>query len=466
MEFFLGINWISFFALSVVALLFVFQHWLTKKIKWTYVILLSLLFGLIVGFVFASENNVYLVWVGLLGDIYIRLITVLVAPVIFVSIISSFISLRDRKRMTTIGLQSIFWLLAASAFAIVLTIIVGQLTNIGANAGSIFAEIDKVSQDRVTAYNGMTQTFDSVLLNLVPVNVISDLANNNVVAIIIIGIAIAIGYITISEHEGEGVIGIFKQFVEATKKIIYKILSFVINLTPYAVLCLIASSTSTLFSNWEGIVQLLLLVVLIYAIVLFHNFVYNGLIIHFVAKLNPIRYFRKISGTMATAFTTQSSVGTLPVSIEDLTEKIGVGEDIANFTAPLGTTIGMPGCTCVWPVILVLFYLHAEGISWGFGDFILLAVIALLLSIGSAGVPGIALVSAISLFSVLGLPVAAVVLFAPINSICDMVRTMDNVTSANAATVVVAKKQNQLDIEIFNTHQSEKSKEASAGGRA
>lgn len=456
MDFFLSINWISFLALSIVILLFFFQHWLTKKVKWTYVILISLVLGLIVGLVFASEDNAYLIWIELIGSAYIKAITVLVAPVIFISIISSFISLKDTKRMTTIGLQSIFWLLAAALAGIILALLVGQLFNIGNNAASIFADINKISEDSIAAYSERIQTFDTVLLNLIPTNVISDLADNNVVAIIIIGVALAIAYILVSEKEGEEIVLPFKQFVEATKKIIYKVLSFVINLTPYAVLCLIAGSASTLFTNLDGILQLLLLVFLIYATALMHNFVYNGLIIQFVAKLNPIRYFKKISGTMATAFTTQSSVGTLPVSIEDLTEKVGVQDDIANFTAPLGTTIGMPGCTCIWPVFLVLFYVHAVGLNWGFGDYALLIVIALLLSIGSAGVPGIALVSAISLFSVLGLPIGAVILFSPINSICDMIRTMDNVTSANAATVVVAKKQNQLDVSIFEKHTSDK----------
>lgn len=450
MEFFLSINWIALFALSITLLLFIFLHYLTKKIKWTYIILTSLVLGLIVGFIFASEDNAYLVWVDLIGNAYIRIITILVAPVIFISIISSFITLRDRNRMATIGVKSIVWLLTAALAGIILALVVGQLFNIGANASSIFADIDKVSQDSVAAYSERVQTFDTVLLNLLPTNIVSDLANNNVVAIIIIGIALAIAYILVAEVRGEEAVAPFRDFVEAIKLIIYKILSLVINLTPYAVLCLIAASASTLFSNIDGILQLLLLVVLIYATALIHNFIYNGLIIKFVAKLNPIAYFRKISGTMVTAFTTQSSVGTLPVSIEDLTEKIGVKEDIANFTAPLGTTIGMPGCTCIWPVFLVLFYVHAVGLNWGFGDYILLIIIALLLSIGSAGVPGIALVSAISLFSVLGLPIAAVILFSPINSICDMVRTMDNVTSANAATVVVARKEGQLDEAVFN----------------
>lgn len=452
MDFFLGVNWISFLALSIVGILFVWINHLIKTKSWTFVIFTSLILGLIVGLIFTSENNAYLVWVEMIGNAYIQLITALVAPVIFISIVSSFISLKDRKKMASIGLQSIFWLLAAAAAAILLAIFVGVVFNIGANASGIFAEIAKVDQESVTTYTQMTKSFDQVLLALVPSNVINDLANNNVVAIIVIGIAIAVGYLSVSEKGDK--MEVFVKLIDSVKKIIYKILSFVIDLTPYAVLCLIAASSSSLFSNWQGIAQLLLLVVLIYATALVHTYLYNGAVLYFVAKLNPIRYFKKISGTQATAFTTQSSVGTLPVSIEDLTKKIGVSEEIANFTAPLGTTIGMPGCTCIWPVLLVIFYVHAVGLNWGIGDYIVLAIVALLMSIGSAGVPGIATVSAISLFSALGLPVAAIVIFVPINTISDMIRTFDNVTSGNVATAIVAKKQGQLNERIFDETES------------
>lgn len=462
MEFLLSINWISFSALTVVLLLFVLLNKLITRVNWTLVILLSLALGAAVGILFASEGNAYLVWVDLMGSIYVNAITALVAPVILISIISSFISLRDTSRMKTIGVRSIFWLLLSAAAAIVLSIVVGLLTNIGGSASSVFAEINSISADSVSAYAGLTQSFDQVFLALFPSNIISDLAENNVVAIIIIAIALAVAYITIASKEGEGSLSVFKDFVEAAKKIIYRILKYVIRLTPYAVLCLIAGSASTLLTNKDAILQMLLLVVLIYGVALVHTYVFNGLIVKYAAKISPIQYFKKISSAQATAFTTQSSVGTLPVSIETLTKNVGVKEEIANFTAPLGTTIGMPGCTCVWPVLLVIFYVHASGLNWNVSNYVLLAILTLLLSIGSAGVPGIAVVSAVGLFSALDLPIAAVILFMPINTISDMVRTLDNVTSASAATVVVARAQGQLDDTVFHQESAAKSENEEA----
>lgn len=449
MDFLLSIDWIALFALAVVALLFVFIYYISKKLNWTFVILLSLLLGAAVGIVFASENNKYLVWVQLIGDVYVNVITALAAPVILVSIIASFISLKNKNAVKTIGVRSVVWLLISAAGAILLSLLGGLVFKLW-DASAVFKDIASVSDSTVSAYGDLKKSFDEVLLGLFPSNVVGDIANNNIVAIIIIGVAIALAYIGVSAKEGESSLVLFKKLIESIKKILYKILGFVIKLTPYAVLCLIAASASNIFSDIDTILQLLLLVAIIYAISFLHAYVFNGVLIKFVAKLSPIKFFKKIFQAQATAFTTQSSIGTLPVTIDSLKRKVGVGDEIANFTAPLGTSIGMPGCTCVWPVLLVMFFVNAAGLNWGLGDYITLAVVTLVLSLGSAGVPGIAVVSSIAVFSALNLPIAAVVLLIPINTVSDMARTLDNVTSAAVATAIVARKEGQIEDTVFN----------------
>ena len=455
MDILVSINWISLFALTVVLLLFTLIKWLKGKLSWTKLILLSLVLGIIVGVVFSSEGNSYLVWVDLIGKLYVRVITYLVGPVIALSIISGFISLKDGEKIKSIGVRSVFWLLASAAAAILLSIFFGLVTGIGKNASSVFENISSVSQSTVGAYSGLTKSFDDVILSLFPENIVGDLASNNVTAIILASVAIAAAYIKIARWETEEKLSSFVDFIDIAKKVINRILKAVIKFTPYAVLSLIAGSASTLLGNWDSIIQLLLLVSLIYLVALIHGYVYNGLVLKAAAKVNPVRFFRKTFQAQTTAFTTQSSVGTLPVTISNLVDNVGVSEEVANFTAPLGTTIGMPGCTCIWPVLLAIFYINASGLSWGFGDYLILAVSTLLLSLGSAGVPGIAIVSAIALFGVLDLPIAAVILLMPINTISDMVRTFNNVTSAAVATAVVARKTGNLDDSIFNKEDKE-----------
>lgn len=444
------ISWMPFLALDVVLLAFVLIHFLEDRINWTLVILIALALGAGIGIAFASRDNAWLRWVDLLGAVYVKLLKLLVAPVILISIVSGFIGLHGRADAKRVGVRSVFWLMLQAATAILLSILAAELLHLGGTASGLFEGLDGLNADTVAAYAGLTQPFDQVLENLFPGNIVGDIADNNVPAIIITGIAVAAAYLAVAKKEGEEKVLPFSRLIEAVRRIIFKILEVVIDLTPYAVLCLIAGSASRLFTDRAAMLQLLFLAAVIYGVCAVHTWLLGGVIVKTAAKLSPVRFFRKIFPAQATAFTTQASVGTLPVTVRCLKRDVGVSEEIADFTASLGTTIGMPGCTCVWPVLLALFYVHAAGLNWGLGNYVTLAVTALFLSVGSAGVPGIAVVSAIALFSALGLPVGAVVLMIPINTISDMIRTLDNVSSAAIASAAVAREAGLLDDGIFN----------------
>lgn len=443
-------DWIALFILGITCLIFEGLYLLTKKISWTAVLLIALVAGVVIGVAFSFDSGAHLVWLKFIGDAYVKVITTLVAPVILVSVLSGFISLGDKNKMKTIGVRSVVWLLIGTACAGVLTLVVGLALGLGNGADAVFASINSVSDTQVQAYEDLKTSFDQVLLALVPSNVVGDMSSNNVVAIIVVAIAVAVAYVSVSSEEGEQSVRAFKDVVEAFKKVIYRVLRYVIRLTPYAALCLIATSAGQFIADQEAMLQLLFLVLLTYIVGFAHSFIVNIPFIKWVAKLPVGPFFRKILPAQITAFTTQSSVGTLPVCVENLTKKVGVDEEVANFTAPLGTTIGMPGCTTVWPMLLVIFYVNAMGLGWGFGDYLVALVLSLTLSLGMAGVPGIGVVSAISLFSALGLPTAAVILMLPINTVTDMVRTMENVTNANLATAIVARQTGLLDDAVFN----------------
>lgn len=453
MDALLSVNWIALLVLCITLLLFKALNWIAYRVNWTFVILISMVMGAVIGIVFASENNSYMTWLDLIGDVYVNIITALVAPVVLISVISGFITLNDMEKMKKIGVKSVFWLMLSSAGAIVISLVFGLVTRIGTGGGAVFADISSVTDSALSAYEEMNTSFDQILLNLAPTNIVGDLAADNVVAIIVIAVAIAVSYVGVASEEGEDKVKSFKNLVEALKKIIFRILAYVIDLTPYAVLCLVAGSASQLFSDRDALVQLALLVVMIYIVCLIHTYGFNAVLLKFCAKLSPLKFFRKTFDAQATAFTTQSSVGSLPITISRLTQKVGVDEEVANFTAPLGTTIGMPGCTCVWTILLAMFYVNATGIQWTVGDYLILAFMALVLSMGSAGVPGIGVVTAVSMFSAINLPVAAVILLIPINNITDMVRTLTNVVTANVTAAVVARKTDLLDDSIFNAEE-------------
>ena len=131
MDALLSVNWIALLVLIIALLLFKVLNKLAYKINWTFVILISMVMGAVLGIVFASENNSYMTWLALIGDIYVNLITALVAPVILVSVISGLIQLNDKEKMKRIGTKSVFWLLVSSAIAIVVTIVFGMATQVG-----------------------------------------------------------------------------------------------------------------------------------------------------------------------------------------------------------------------------------------------------------------------------------------------------------------------------------------------
>ena len=435
MDALLSVNWIALLVLMIALLSFKALNWIAYRVNWTVVILISMVIGAVIGVVFASEGNTYLVWLNLIGQAYVKLIKALVAPVILVSVISGLISLNDKEKMKKIGTKSVFWLLITSVTAIVVTLVVGAVTNIGKGAGAVFADISSVTDATLSAYQEMETSFDTILLNIV--------------AIIIIAVAVAVAYVSISSEEGEDKVLVIKKLIEAVKKVIFNILAYVIDLTPYAVLCLTACSASQLLSDKEALVQLVLLVVMVFVACLIQSYVVNAVILKSFAKVNPLKFFKKTFDAQATAFTTTSSVGTMPITIDRLIRKVGVDEEVANFTAPLGTTIGMAGCTCVWPILLAMFYLNATGQSWGVSQYLVMCFMCLVLSLGSAGMPGVGVITAVSLFSAVNLPIAAVVLLIPINNITDMVRTLTNVTDASVCAAVVARQNGLLNDEVF-----------------
>ena len=455
MDALLSVNWMSFLVLAITLLCFKFLHWISHKIKWIFIMLLALLIGAVIGIVFASAGNTYLTWLNVIGQVYVKVITALVAPVIILCVISGLITLNDKEKMKSIGTKSVFWLLVSSAIAIAITMIIGSISHIGTGAGAAFSDLSSVTSNEIDAYNKMGTTFDAILLNLVPSNVIGDMSNNNIVAIIIMAVAVAVAYINVSAKEGENAVSIIKQIIEASKKIVFRILGFVIKQTPYAVLCLMAVSASQLLSDSEALTQLVLLIALIFVICLIQSYVVNAILLKFVAKLNPFKFFRKTFDIQATAFTTSSSVGTMPITQDRLVNRIGIDEAIANFTTPLSTTLGMAGGTCIWPILLVLFYINATGATWDAGQYLIMCFMCLVLSLGSAGMPGVGVVTAVSMFSAVGLPVAAVVLLMPINNITDMIRTLTNVTDGATAAAIVARKNNLLNDEILNKDQAE-----------
>lgn len=377
-----------------------------------------------------------------IGRIYLNLLLVCVAPLIVVSIISAIAGLGSIEKLRTIGLRSVGWLLLSNALAVALALGLALAVGIGKGVD------ESVGGEQLSVLENSVQDFTQVVVGFFPINVVGDMGGNRIIPIIIISVVVAVAYLSLSQTKPEAVRA-FRTGIEALKLVIFKAVGYVIKLTPYAIAALTATVVANTTDRGAKFWSLIGLLVLAWVACFTHAFLVNSVILRVFADVAPLRFFRKILPAQITAFTTQSSVATLPVTTSMLTRRVGVHPEVAHFTAPLGTTIGMPGCAGIWPILIAVWGINAYGISYSAQDYLVLALLATIVSIGTAGVPGTATVAAATVLAAAGLPLEFIAVTLPISAIADMARTMSNVTAAAVSATVVARQTGLLDDAIF-----------------
>ena len=445
----MNVDLLSVAALAVVLVLFVVIYILQKKdINFSFIILGALVAGVVVGILFSGHTT----WVTPVGKIYVSVLNAIVVPLIIISILSSITSLGSTSQLKGIGVKSIFWLMITTLLAILLALGLGLISGIGKNS---YLTIDGLNAQ---TFQAKVVPFSQVLIGFFPRNVISDISDEKIIPIILFAVLIAVSYVFVA-HENREKVAPFKKLVEALKEIIFKAVDFIVMLTPYAVLALIVTATGNGVSRSGIIWSLLAMLILSFIAFAIDTWAINAVLLKVFAKLSPIKFFRKIVQPQIIAFSTQSSAGTLPVSIGVLMKKIGIDGKIANFTAPLGTTIGMPGCAGIWPMLTAIYGINALGIHYGIKDYVLLVVIGLFVSLGTAGVPGTATITTASVLAAVGLPLELIILTIPISALADTGRTATNVTGAMVASAIVGRQEHGLNDNIFNDIETYKSED-------
>ena len=433
-------RWLDLAALAAVAIVYVGINVLRRRhVNFSVLTLLALGVGIPIGLLARS----HVAYVEPIGRIYINVLMASVAPLIVVAIVSSVASLGSLAKLRSIGLRSIFWLMLSNALAVVLALGIGLATHTGAGLH------ETVGGQQLSVLQNSVQDFTTVVVDFFPSNVFGDLAANHIIPIILISVTVSIAYLALAEKDAEKVRP-FRDGAEALKLVIYQAVGFVIALTPYAIVALTATVVANTTHLQDKFWSLLGLLGLAWGACFFHAFGINAVILRVFADVSPVAFFRKIFPAQLTAFSTQSSVGTLPVTTDRLTRKVGVHPEVAHFTAPLGTTIGMPGCSGIWPVLIAIWGINAYDIHYSAGDYAVLAILGVVVSVGTAGVPGTATVAAATVFAAAGLPLDFIAVTLPISTIADMARTTANVTAAAVSATVVARQTGLLDDEIFH----------------
>ena len=424
----MSINTADFAALAVTVVLFAVIYYLDYKkgVDFGLLTLLGTVFGIAVGLGFGNHFT----YVEIFGRIYTNVLTALVVPMLLFSIIASITNLSESIHLKKIGGKSIFYLILNTAIASTITVIAAVILKVG--DGFAYKVADGYQKVEVPS-------IVDTIVNLFPSNFATNWSEGQIIPIVVFAIIIALSYNAISK-ENESV----KSFIDAGNQVIGQAIDWIIGFTPYAVLSFLARAVGR--SSVTELLPLLSTLVLSYILCAVQAFGVEGLLIKFVAKLSPVKFFKGIAPAQYVAFTTQSSVGTIPVTLRQLKEALGVDGDVASFTAGLGANVGMPACAGIWPALTAVFSVHMLGYHYGIAQYAFLILITLVVSVGTVGVPGTATITSTAVFAALGLPIELVVVFAPISTIVDMARTMTNVTGAATEGLV--------DEEVYNSDQA------------
>ncbi|PFN61056.1 dicarboxylate/amino acid:cation symporter [Bacillus thuringiensis] len=407
--------------------------------KQTKAILIALFLGLVVGLtlnlaapsIFEPLNQYVF---NPIGQLFIRLIKMLVVPVVFISIVLGAAGLGDPKQLGRIGLKSISFFLVTTAVAISIAVTFALIIKPGAG-GNFKTEGLK--------YEGAkTETsFVDTLLNIVPDNPAKAMADGNMLQIIAFAVLIGLGIAIL----GKRVQGIHSLLEQGNELMMY-LVNLVMKLAPIGTFGLLASSVGKM--GLAGVATMFKYMIVVMLVLIIHGvFVYGGLL-KVLAKESIVRFFKHFGPVMAIGFSTSSSNASLPFAMKTAQDKLGVPKAISSFVQPLGATINMDG-TAIMQGVATVFIAQVYGVELTLPQLAMVVLTAVLASIGTAGVPGVGLVMLTMVLNQVNLPVEGIALIIGIDRILDMSRTAVNISGDAICAMIVAKSE-----EKYNTDQS------------
>ena len=418
----------------VLSILATYAIYKIRKItnKFSFATLTALTLGVVLGIIF-KENILFL---DTVGKAYMSLIKMIVVPLVVTSLITSIVRLENLDTLKSIGLKTFTVLLGTTGAAAFIGIIVSSSLNLG--QGLIFIGAENFKAREIPG-------FSKVLIDMLPSNPLAAIVENKIIPIVIFSMFIAIALV-IEDNTNKEKAKPFKDFILSAYDIVLRITKMVLRIIPYGVFALIATAAAK--NGMDTLMSLIWVILAVYiAAFLQFLFVYTPLII-FVARMNPLKFFKGIFPAQVVAFTSQSSYGTLPVTIKSLVEGVGVSENIASFVAPLGSTIGLNGCGGFYPAIVAIFAANVFNVELTIYSYILIVLTAIISSIGIAGVPGSATMSTTVMLAALGLPIEALAMVIAVDSIIDMIRTATNVTGASVAALIVDQTEKRKEYKV------------------
>lgn len=402
-------------------------------------ILLGLVLGAVAGVIVGPSIGV----LKPIGDAFIKLITMIVVPLVFASILVGVASLGDLAKLGRIGVKTILFYLTTTAIAITIGLTLANLVKPGSRLDESikerlladFSAAADVNIERAAAPPSVVET----LLDIIPTNPMEALAQGNMLQIIFFALVFGIALTYMDKAKSEPVI----RFMDAVNDAMIQLVHLVMKIAPYGVFALVAAIIG---QYGLGILRTLI----VYSLVVIAGLAIHGILVYpaavkLFAGMSPVHFFKGIAPAQLVAFSTSSSNATLPVTMECAEENLGVSEEVSAFVLPLGATINMDG-TALYQGAATIFIAQVYGLDLSIGQQLMVVLTATLASIGAAGVPGVGMITLALVLRTVGVPLEGIALILGVDRILDMCRTTINVTGDSACAVVVAATEGELSV--------------------
>ena len=393
-----------------------------KKLSFSTTILLSLLLGVITGLILQNHANIATTYIQPIGTVFLNLLKMIVVPVVLFSIIQGIISLKDIKKVGSIGLKTVLFYLGTTALAVFIGIFFANIVSVG--NGYV---LDRTALSTVEATESIS--FIDTLVNMFPSNWVAPLVNASMLQVIVLALFFGFGIIQVGE-KGKPVADIVDSFASVSAAVMENILK----LSPVGVFALITPVIAT--NGPSVLLPLLKLIFVVYLASVVHMVFVYSTCVRVVGGIKPAAFFKEMLPAMLFASSSASSIGTLPINME-CTKKLGARKDVRSFVLPLGATINMDG-TCIYQGVCTIFIAQIFGVDLTISQQLMVVLTATLASVGTAGVPGAGVIMLTMVLQSVGLPLEGIALITGVDRILDMARTTVNITGDAACTLCIS----------------------------
>jgi Na+/H+-dicarboxylate symporter len=398
---------------------------------------LQILLGLVLGVALGWAARTWSIdWLGTtlseIGRIFVQLLRLAVAPLVFFAIAVSITNLRKVSNAARLAGQTLLWFLITSLIAVSIGLTLGLVTNPG--SGSSLTPADGEAPE----YSGSWLDF---LTGIIPTNIVEPFAELRVLQIVFLAVIVGLAALKLGAKAAPVI-----SFGESVLELLQKALWWVIRLAPLGTLGLIGRSVNEY--GWDLLGDYVTFTAAVYIGCLLVMFGVYPLLLRFFAGVSPVQYFRGTWPALQLAFVSRSSVGTMPLT-QKVTERLGVPREYASFAVPFGATTKMDGCAAIYPALAAIFIAEIFDVSLGVQEYILIVFVSVIGSAATAGMTGATVMTTLTL-STLGLPLEGVGLLLAIDPILDMIRTATNVAGQSAVPIIVSSREKILDREAYD----------------